>query len=99
MVTCHDRKHFLQQLQVVRLVELRCEVGRLERHADLQQQVEPCVRDVALCVPEGPVATTACSVNAAVSQRRHRVVTATAQNVTNTVVMIMPTAVRTADTT
>jgi hypothetical protein len=54
--TCHDRKHLLQQLQVVGLVELRRKVGRLEGHANLQQQVEPRVRDVALRVPEGPVA-------------------------------------------
>lgn len=43
---------------MVRLVELRREIGALERQADLQQQVEPRVRDVAFRVPEGPVAQT-----------------------------------------
>lgn len=54
--TRHDGKHLLHELQVVRLVEGRRKVGALEGQADLQQQVQPRVRDVALRVPEGPVA-------------------------------------------
>ena len=46
--TGHDREDLLHELQVVDLVELRREVAALERLADLEQQAEPRVRDVAL---------------------------------------------------
>ena len=46
--TGHDREDLLHELQVVDLVELRRELAALERLADLEQQAEPRVRDVAL---------------------------------------------------
>mmetsp|Transcript_18416 Transcript_18416/g.59909 ORF Transcript_18416/g.59909 Transcript_18416/m.59909 type:complete len:862 (-) Transcript_18416:1209-3794(-) len=50
----HDGKNLLEQHEVVGLIKLVRKLALLERHEELEEEVEPRLGDVALGVAEGP---------------------------------------------